>query len=288
MKFKPLTRKDFADTTCYNALMPIATGIDRQLHKKQPKKRSYATILNELGGYLFQHFDYSNITKPQLTELNRLIQLGKQIMDTYIPEQEQPNINLAAFPVYLFRAVREFNVTHVSPERLKMARRDEDANHYGKQLKYGRRVFLHSDICPDYLPRQVKSQMRDAFNKAYGVYPENIFIAVVFYITPYVLGIKPAQPGCDVGLLRLVLNNVSSTLHNKQCGTAQKKSWKNYADVLFEFFEKDMISGKYRDQSALEIKLSIRASHKLRDDMVSRFNKKYNLKRITDFYNHKN
>ena len=288
MKFKPLTRKDFADTTSYNALMPIATDIDRQLHKKLPKKRSYATILNELGGYLFPNFDYSNITKHQLTELNRLIQLGKQIMDTYIPEQEKPNINLAAFPVYLFRAVREFNVTHVSPERLKMARRDEDANHYGKQLKYGRRVFLHSDICPDYLPRQVKSQMRDAFNKEYGVYPENIFIAVVFYITPYVLGIKPAHPSCDVGLLRLVLNNVFPTLHNKQCGTAQKKSWKNYADVLFEFFEKDMISGKYRDQSALEIKLSIRASHKLRDDMVSRFNKKYNLKRITDFYNHKN
>ena len=288
MKFKPLTRKDFADTTSYNALMPIATDIDRQLHKKLPKKRSYATILNELGGYLFPNFDYSNITKPQLTELNRLIQLGKQIMDTYIPEQEKPNINLAAFPVYLFRAVREFNVTHVSPERLKMARRDEDANHYGKQLKYGRRVFLHSDICPDYLPRQVKSQMRDAFNKEYGVYPENIFIAVVFYITPYVLGIKPAHPNCDVGLLRLVLNNVFPTLHNKQCGIAPKKSWEFYANKLFASFEKDMISGKYRGQSALEIKLSIRASHKLRDDMVSRFNKKYNLKRITDFYKPKN
>lgn len=288
MKFKSLTRKDFADTTSYNALMPIATDIDRQLHKKLPKKRSYATILNELGGYLFQNFDYSNITKPQLIELNRLIQLGKQIMDTYIPEQEQPNINLATFPVYLFRAIRDFNVTHVSPERLKMARCDEDANHYGRQLKYGPRVFLHSGICPDYLPRQVKSQARDAFNKEYGVYPENIFIAVVFYITPYVLGIKPAHPGCDVGLLQLVLNNVLSTLHNKQCGIAPKKSWEFYANKLFASFEKDMISGKYREQSAIEIKLSIRASHKLRDDMVSRFNKKYNLKRITDFYKPKN
>jgi hypothetical protein len=288
MKYKPLTKKDFTDTTSYNALMPAGTGIDRQLHNNLPKKRSYATILNELGCHLFLDFDCFNITKQQLTELNRLIKLGMQIMNTYIPKDEQQNINLVTFPVYLFRATREFCITHVSKDFLAGARKDEDSNYYGKQLKYGPRIFLHSDICCDYMPRQVKSKMREEFKQEYGVYPENIYIAVVFYLMPYVLGIRSAHPTCDNGLLRMVLNNINPTLHNQQCGTAQKKSWKNYADGLFEFFEQDMLSGKYRGQSAIAIKFSIQASHKLRDSIVSRFNKKYNLKRIIDFYKPKN
>lgn len=289
MKFEPLNATDYADTIIYKRFMPAGTAIDRILKNGNlPKRRRYADILNEFGGHLFKSFDCFNITEQQLNELNRLVKLGIQIIDTYIPKTEQQNINLGTFPAYLFKATREFYMTHVSKDFLAKARGYEDSNHYGRELKCGTRVFLHSDICPDYMPRQVKSKMRNAFKKEYGVYPENIYIAVVFYLMPYVLGIKSADPICDNGLLRMVLNNINPTLHNKQCGTAPKKSYKQYADNIFTSFEQDMLSGKHRELSAIAIKFSIQASHKLRDSIVSRFNKKYNLKRITDFYKPKN
>ena len=289
MKYEPVNATDYADTIIYKKRMPAGTATERLLKNGNlPKRRRYADILNEFGGHLFKEFDCFNITEQQLTELNRLIKLGMQIINTYIPKIEQQNINLVTFPAYLFRAAREFCMTHVSKDFLSVARKDEDSNHYGRQLKCGTRVFLHSDICRDYMPRRVKSKMRTAFKQEYGVYPENIYIAVVFYLMPYVLGIKPADPTCDNGLLRMVLNNIKPTLHNQQCGTAQKKSYQQYADNIFTSFEQDMLSGKYQGQSAIAIKLSIQASHKLRDSIVSRFNKKYNLKRITDFYKQKN
>ena len=291
MKFEPLNATDYADTIIYKKFMPAGTAIDRILKNGNlPKRRRYSDILNEFGGHLFKNFDCFNITEQQLTELNRLVKLGMQIIDTYIPKTEQQNINLGTFPVYLFRATREFCMTHVSKDFLAAARKDEDSNHYGRQLKYGTRVFLHSDICRDYMPRQVKSKMRTAFKKEYGVYPENIYIAVVFYLMPYVLGIKPADPTCDNSLLRMLLNNITPTLHHQQCGANKKNIPQYNLDENYAKFKRALLSGEFCGKSAFGIIDDIPKKYKISQRqaklLIDRFCAERKIKRITNFTKH--
>lgn len=285
MKFEPLTKKDFTDKTRYESLVPLDTDVDRKVHKKPSKNRSYADILNDLGNELFSDFDCFNMTETQLIELNRLIQLGEQIINTYVPQQDPTNINLVTFPAYLFKAVREFNISHVSQERLKAAREREDTFCYGR---YGRaiRIFLHSDICPDYLPRRVKSQLRENFKREYGVYPENIFIAVVFYITPYILEIKPAQQGYGNGILRILLDNIESVLHHQKCGAHKKIIQHPNLDDKYEILKHNVLAGKYCGNTAYgivkDIRTTLELSHRQAVSLVTRFNDEHNIKRITN------
>ena len=288
MKYEPLNATDYTDTIIYKKRMPA--GTDRLLHNNLPKKRSYATILNELGCHLFKNFDCFNITEQQLIELNRLVKLGTQIIDKYIPKTEQQNINLGTFPLYLFKATRKFCMTHVSKDFLAIARKDEDSYHYGRQLKYGPRVFLHSDICRDYMPRQVKSKMRKKFKKEYGVYPENIYIAVVFYLMPYVLGIKSADTTCDNDLLRMVLDNIKPTLHHKQCGANKKNIPQYNLDEDYAKFKRALLSGEFCGKSAFGIIDDIPKKYKISQRqaklLINRFCAERGIKRITSFTKH--
>ncbi len=288
-KFLPLRKSDFQNQVGYNVkthLMPTFSYL------YFPKKRSYAELLNKLGGYLFPNFNYSNITKPQLIRLNKLIKIGFEIIEQYIPREQHQNICVNLFPWYLERAIVEFYRQNAPAKHLENARAHQNANDKRRKIKFGpstyakRVVFSAKFELPDrpshYIPFETALFMRPRFFRAFGAYPDEIFTAVIFFLIPYILGIRKTTCKCDIFAITSALKSVLQ-FHNKHlCGLA------NGDNISFDFVAEYLeTSGKQYTRTA-DIKSALNKdfglSRRQINAFITYFNNKHNLKRIRDFW----
>ncbi len=288
-KFLPLRKSDFQNQVGYNVkthLMPTFSYLYPR------KKCSYAEILNKLGGYLFPNFDYSNITKTQLIRLNKLIKIGLEIIEKYIPSEEHQNICVNLFPWYLERAFIEFYKQKAPAEHLANARAHQNANYERRKIKFGPNTYAQRVVSSrktedpykpsHYIPFETALFMRPSFFSAFGAYPDEIFTAVIFFLVPYILGIRKTTCKCDNFAITSAFKSVLQ-FHNKHlCGLA------NRDNIGFDFVAEHLeISGKQYTRTA-DIKSDLNKdfglSRRQINAFITYFNNKHNLKRIRDFW----
>lgn len=288
-KFMPLRQSDFKNQVGYNVkthLMPTFSWLYK------PHKCSYGDILNKLGEYLFPKFDYSNITKTQLIRLNKLLKIGFEIIEQYAPSEMHSNMCVNLFSVYLQMAIIEFYKQNAPAEHLQNARNRQNANNKRKQIKFGQNTyaervvysnqFEQKNVPSHYVSLETVTFMRPRFFKEFNAYPDEIYIAIVFFMVPYIIGIRKTNCKCDNKTISSVLKSVFQFRNKHLCGLGNKDDIS--FDFVAEYFEKP---GKaytntkaVKDDLVEEFKLSSRQIKAF----ITYFNNKHHLTRIRDFW----
>ena len=288
-KFLPLRKSDFQNQVGYNVKTHLIPTFSYLYSRK---KCSYAEILNKLGGYLFPNFDYSNITKTQLIRLNKLIKIGFEIVEQYIPSDQHQNICLNLFPWYLERAILEFYRQNAPAEHLANTRAHQNANYKRRKIKFGpdiyaERVVFSSRFEPvgrpsHYIPLETALFMRPRFFRAFGAYPDEIFTALIFFLVPYILGIRKTTCKCDNHAITSALKSVLQ-FHNKHlCGLANGDNMS--FDSVAEYLETSGKQYTKNEDIKYDLNKNFSLSRRQINAFITYFNNKHNLKRIRDFW----
>lgn len=288
-KFIPLRQSDFKNQVGYNVkthLMPTFSWLYK------PHKCSYGDILNKLGGYLFPRFDYSNITKTQLIRLNKLLKIGFEIIEQYVPNEMYSNMCVNLFPVYLQMAIVEFYRQNAPTEHLQNARNRQNANNKRRKIKFGPNTyaelvvssnqFEQENMPSHYVPLKTVTFMRPRFFREFDAYPDEIYIAVGFFMVPYIIGIRKTNCKCDNKSIYSVLKSVFQFRNKHLCGLGNKDDI-GFDDIA-EYIETSGKSYTKTDDIKYDLHKDFLLSRRQTNAFITYFNDKHHLQRIRDFW----